>query len=116
MLNESCNEFHCGNGFSDKFVIFVAVIMKGYVITIVIINARGGNDRSAKITTDIFGNRLRVAFVRFCIDIKSLSMLAVTSGLNLFEGWTEVFFQEIKKCGSKSIAEIGIVKMSFGTP
>ena len=46
--NQFFDEVQSRNGFSNRFVIFVSGVMEGYIITIIIINTRCGNDRSAE--------------------------------------------------------------------
>lgn len=82
MLNEASYELHSGNSFNNKLVVFVTIVVKSDIFTIVVINARGGNDWASKISTYVFGNNLRVAFVGFGINIESIFMVAVTLSFN----------------------------------
>ena len=60
MDNELFNEVPSRNSFGNKQIIFVSIVMKGNIITIVVINARRSNNRSAKITANIFKHRFAV--------------------------------------------------------
>ena len=60
------------------FFIFMAIIVESDIFTVVIIDARSGNNRSAKIPSDIFGYSLRVTFVWFSINIESIFVFAIT--------------------------------------
>ena len=53
MSNQTFNEINSRNGFNDEFVIFMAVVMKGNRVAIIVINARGSDDRATEIATDI---------------------------------------------------------------
>ena len=52
MDNEFFDEIPCGNSLGNEFVIFMSVVMKSDEITIIIVNAGRGNNRSAEIATD----------------------------------------------------------------
>ena len=56
MDNEFFDEIPCGNSFGNEFVIFMSVVMKSDEITIITVNTRRSNNRSAKIATDIVKN------------------------------------------------------------
>ena len=52
MLNKQLNKINSGKSLSDERIIFMLVVMKGHVITIVRINSGKGDDRSAKVAAD----------------------------------------------------------------
>ena len=60
MDNEFFNEIPYGNRFGNEFVIFMSVVMKSDEITIITVNTRRSNNRSAKIATDIVKNSIVV--------------------------------------------------------
>ena len=60
MDNEFFDEIPSGNSFGNEFVIFMSVVMKSDEITIIIVNAGRGNNKSAEIATDIVKNRFVV--------------------------------------------------------
>lgn len=95
MPDQTGNEFHYGDGFHNKFVVFMPVVMKGNIFPIVFINAGSGNDGSAKISADVFGNNLGIAFIGLGKNIKSIFVIVVTFGLNLFEGGIQFMFHKI---------------------
>lgn len=47
-------------------------VIKSNEFTIVLINSGSGNNRTTEITTGILDNVLRIASVRFCIDIETV--------------------------------------------
>ena len=69
-----------------------------------------------KITTNVFGDDFRVAFVGFGIDIEAMFVFLVTTRFHFLEGNTKFLFHKIKKCGTKCITKKGIVEMLFGAP
>lgn len=116
MLDEALNEFHNGNGFFYVFVIFVAVVVESDKIAIILINAWSGDDRTAKITTDIFYDGFRVAFIGLCIDIEPFFMIPVAAGLDFFERGADPVFHIIKESGAEGITKESIVKVMDITP
>ena len=71
----------------DVFIIFMTVVMKcnGAGILIIVVNSGCGNDWAPKITSDVFCDCFRVAFVWFCINIKSIFMVCIALGFYFFE-------------------------------
>lgn len=116
ILNELFNEFKDGYSFFNIFIVFVTVIVESDIITIIIVNAGSGYNRSSKVTTDIFCYNFRIASVGFGINIESFFMFFVTSCFYGFKRRTKSFFQKIKKCGVESITEICLVKVCFTAP
>lgn len=68
-----------------------------------IINTGGGYDGSAKIVADVFSNDLRVTFIRFCMDIKTIFMVSVDGGFYRFERRADAAFRFIQKSGLERI-------------
>lgn len=116
MLYKALNKVHNRKSFFHILVIFVSVVMKGYKVTVIVVNSGGGNDRASKITADIFENGLRVTFIRLGVNIKAVFMFPVTAGLDRFKGGSEAHFHFIKKSGTESIAEEVVIKMFDITP
>ena len=116
VLYKQGNKVHYRNGFFHIGVVFVFVVMKGYVFAIIGINARGGNDRSSEISANIFHNHGRLAFVRFCINVKTVPVITVNGSFHFFERRTNTPLQFIEKSGLKSFAKIGIVKVFNNSP
>lgn len=77
MLDKQLNKINSGKSLSNERIIFMFVVMKGHVITIVRINSGKGDDRAAKVAADIFDNRVRVAEVWLCVNIKAIFGLMV---------------------------------------
>ena len=116
MLDEALNEFHNGNGFFYVFVIFMTIVVKRDKIPIVFINAWSGDNRAAKITTNIFYDVFRIAFVGLCIDIEPFFMFPVAAGLDSFERGAYSMFHFIKESGAEGIAKELIVKIIDAAP
>ena len=75
--NQFFDEVQSRNGFSNSLVVFVSGVMKGYIFTVIIINTRCGNNRSAKVTTDVLNGDIRSAKIWFCTNIKTVGMFGV---------------------------------------
>ena len=85
VLDKAFNEFKSRNGFLHICIIFMSVIVKSNRIPIVIINAGSCNNRSPQVASDVFGDNIRRTFVRLCIDIEAIFMIAVTGSFCFLE-------------------------------
>ncbi len=56
MLDEQLNKINLWKSSSDEEIIFLFVVMKGYVITIIKINHGKGDGWVVKVAVDILGN------------------------------------------------------------
>ena len=54
MYNQAFDKVGDGNTFRDRFMILMALIMERHEITVIGINPGSGNDRSSKISADVF--------------------------------------------------------------
>ena len=75
--DQALNEFHGRNRFFYVLFVFMPVVMEGNHFTIVFIDAGSGNDRTSKITPNVFHNGFGIAEIRFCINIKSVIVIIV---------------------------------------
>mgnify|MGYP001131711249 CR=1 FL=1 len=89
MADEALDEVHNRYGFLDIFVIFVSVIVEGNKVAVIAVDPGGGDYGSSKITSNVFENGFRMAFVRFGIDIETMFVLLVTACFDFFEGGTD---------------------------
>ena len=65
MLDEKGNEIQYGNCFFHIGIILMFIVVESHIIAIVRINAGGGNDRTSKVTADIFYGSFGSAFAGF---------------------------------------------------
>ena len=93
VLDKAFNQFKRRNGFLHICIIFMSVIVKSNRFPIVIINAGSCDNRPSKVSSDVFGNNARSTFVRFCIDIETIFMIAVTGSFCFLEGVTDAPFR-----------------------
>lgn len=106
MMDEAVDEFHGRNGFCDKFIIFMSVVMECDLFAVVSVNAGSGNDRSSEIASDIF---VRLTLVRFCIE--AIFMIFVNGSFDFFEVWSEMVLEFIEECSSKGVTQKPVVKV-----
>ena len=111
VLDQSGYEFHNGDRLYYESAVLMPVVVESYILTIIVVNAGSGNDRTAEITTDIFGNNFRVTFVWLSVDIKPIFMIKIAFRFHFFERWTNLLFHEVKKSCTKGIAKISIVEI-----
>lgn len=95
MLDDEGNKVHTRESFFHIGIILVFIVVKSHMIAIVRINARGGNNRSSKITTDVFYDSVRVAEIWFGIDIETVFIFFVNGCFGLFKRRTDMRFQFI---------------------
>ena len=116
VLNQPFNELESRHGFSDEFVVFMSMVMESDRVTIIVINTRGSNNRSAKISSDVFGDNIRPAFVRFSIDIEALLAMFVDIGFGLLERMSKSLMEFIEKCSTEGVAHESVVEMFDRAP
>ena len=114
--NKFLNEDQSRNGFSNSFIVFVSGVMKGYIFTVIIINARCGNNRSAKIATDVFNGDIRSTKIRLCTNIKAVSVFGVHFVFDFTKSWTNARSKLFKKHFSKGITKKVVVKVFDRSP
>lgn len=90
MLDEEGNKVHDRESFFHIGIILVFIVVKSHMIAIVRINAGGGNNRASKVTADIFYDSVRVAEIRFGIDIETVFIFFVNGGFGLFKRRTDL--------------------------
>lgn len=104
MDNKALNKINGGNGFDNKFVIFVPVVMEGNMRAGVRINTGSSNNRSAEVTTNVLGNDRRIAGVGFGENIETVAMILIDRGFDFLEGGTKFVMEAIKKSSTERIA------------
>ena len=95
MLDKQLNKINSRKSFSDERIIFMFVVMKGHVITIVRIDSGKSNDRPAEVAADVFYNRFRVAEIRLCVNIKAIFVFMVYFRFCFFKRRANALFKFI---------------------
>jgi hypothetical protein len=95
VTDKPLNEIKNRNCFDYKFLILVAVVVKSNIFSIIVINTRGGDYWSSKITPNVFSNSRGITFIWFCINIKPIFMIFIDRGLHFFKGSSHMFLQFI---------------------
>lgn len=85
MADEPFDKVYDRNSFLNVLVIFMTVVMESDKIACIRIDSGSGNNRTIKVSTDIFGNSLRVTTVWLGINIEAVFMFKITSGKNFFK-------------------------------
>ena len=83
--NKTQNKIHDSQGFFDIFIIFMAVVVKSNLFTVIFVNKGGCNYRSAKITANIFDNGTWIAPVGLGINIEAFPVLTITQRFDFFK-------------------------------
>lgn len=111
MLDQAFYKLHDVNGLFYVRVIFMTIVMESNLIPIIFVNAGGGNDWSAQVSSNIFCNDFGIAFIGFGIDVETLFMIPIAGSFGFLKRRTENGFHFIKESGAESISEICVVKM-----
>lgn len=112
------DELHGRDGFMDKDIVFVPIVVEGNGVgsLVIGINAGSGDHRTAKVAADILQNSRSIAFVVFSIDIETILGIAVNGGLDSLEFGRESLLEKIQENGLESLAEEGVVEMGDRAP
>lgn len=86
MPNKPLHKLQCGNGFVNKFVVFMSVVVKCDETAIILINAGGGDNRAAEVSADVLCDNGRITETRFGIDVETIFLITVNRSLDFFEG------------------------------
>lgn len=90
--------------------------MKSYVITIIRVNTRGGDNGSAEITTYILCDNGWITEIGFGIDVKTILLITVNRSFDFFERIPDKGMQFIQKSSLERKPKKFIVEMLFGPP
>lgn len=94
----------------------MTIVVKGNERAIVRINPRGSNDRSAKVTGDIFDSMGAGAGIGFSSDIKAVPVRGINRSFDRLKRRTNRFFQFVEQSGTESIAKQSEIEMFYMAP
>lgn len=92
------------------------VVMKSDQITIIFVNTGSGNDRTSKISADVFCDNSGITFIGFGVNIKTMFMLFIAGSLYFLEGRTENGFHFIQESGTEGVPKVSVVEMLYIAP
>ncbi len=116
MYDKSFHKVKNRDAFGDGFIVFVTSVMKGNGVSVVVVNTRGSDNRSSKISADILDGDVRGAEVRFCTDIEAIGMVPVNVIFDLAERRPDSLGHLIQKNFAESVAKESVIKMFNGAP
>lgn len=90
--------------------------MEGNGIAVVRINSGSGDDGSAQITSNVFNDSGRVAFVWHSSDIEAIFMIRINGGFDFFKGVPNAQMEFIEKISLKGITKELIIEMFYMLP
>lgn len=111
MNNKTLDKIKSRNAFSNKAIVLMSGIVKGHRFPIIRVDTGSGNNRSSKITADIFNGNIGGAKIRFSPNIKAILLIVVDSILYFSERRTEDICHTIKKDLLEGITKEAIIKM-----
>lgn len=101
VLDEQGDKVQSGDSFFNKDIIFVTVVVKGYILSIVRIDAAESDDRTTEISADIFDDSIRVTEIGFSIHIETVFIFPVYMCFHFFERRSDGLFHFIEKSSLK---------------
>ena len=116
MPDQTLNKLHDRDGLFHIFIILMPVVVESDQIAVIPVNAGSGDHRPAKIAPDILDSSFRVTGIGSGIDIEAIFMLPVAAGFDLIKRRPDPGFHFIQQGGTKSVAQISIVKMRDPAP
>ena len=116
MHGKTPNKVHNRNLLCHKDIILVPVIVEGDKITIIVINARGSNNRASQIASDIFDGIFWRKVSRFCIYIKAVFMFFVNGGFYCLKGRPDFLFKPVGQDGLEGIPHKFVREEIFLSP
>ena len=94
----------------------MSVVMEGDIVAVIMVNAFGGYDGSAKIAPNISDDIRGFASVVFGINVKTVNMISVDIGFDSLERRSDFRLQFIEQGGTKGISQISVIKMCYPAP
>ena len=116
VLYKKFHKFESRDSHNHKFIVFVTVVMEGDIFTIIFINAFCGDNRSAKVTADIFRDFPWPAQGRLGINIKTIFAVLVDVRFDSLKRTAYFRFQFIQKSSAECSAKKCIVKVFESAP
>ena len=116
MTDQTLYKFHDRDSLFHILIIFMAIVMEGNEVSIIVVNAGSSDHRTAEIAADIFDSSFRVTVIGFGIDIEAVFMFPVAASLHLFKRRADLSLQFIQESSTESVAQISIVEMMSLAP
>lgn len=104
------------NGFCNKDIIFMPVVVESNGIPVIGVNARSGNHRAAKISANVFENRIRLAVLIFGINIETVFEVFVDGSLTSLKGVAEMLVEQVQQSSAEGESEEREVEVFYHTP
>lgn len=114
--NETFDEVHSRNTFSDSKLIFMSCVVEGYIVSVIVINAGGGNDRATKVSADVLDGDIGGTGIGLGSHIKTFRMEGIHVVFDLAKGRSQPEGEFIQKDLTERITKEGIVEMLDRTP
>ena len=80
--NETLNKVNSRKSFDNEFVVFMSIVMEGNMGARIRVDTGSGNNRPAKIASDVFRDDRRIAVIGLGVNVEAVAVIAVNSGFN----------------------------------
>ena len=77
MQDQAFDKVNGGDAFCDRFMVLMSLIMERHTIPVIGINPGSSNNRSPKVSADVFNGDIRRTQVRLSSNIKAFGMVFV---------------------------------------
>ena len=95
VLDQKFDKIYGRYRFTDKDIIFVTIVVKGYVLTIIGIDTSESNHRTTKISADIVKDGFGVTKIGLGVDIEAIFIFFVNESFGFLERRTNALFHFI---------------------
>lgn len=116
MLDEEGDKIHDRDGFADKGVVLMAVIVEGDGRTIIGINAFQCDSGPSEVTSDVFSDDTGIAKIRLSVNIETVIVFAVNEGFGFLERRLKALPHQVKERGLEGAAQESITEMLYIAP
>lgn len=89
MADKTCTKIQNRNGFVNKNIIFMAIVMEGDKVPIIMVNTFCGNNRSSEISADILSDNGWITTLIFGINIETMFVKFVHGRFHFFKRRTK---------------------------
>lgn len=111
MLNQKLYKIYGRKRFFNKGIVFMTVVVKSNISTIIGINPLKYNDGTTEIAADIFNHRIGITEIWFGINVKAIFIFAVDKSLGRFERGPNAGFKKVEESSLKRFPKESIVEM-----
>lgn len=89
--NQPLNEFHGGNAFGNRVIVFMPGVVESNKVSIIFVDTGSSNYRPSEISCDVFDCGLGSTIIGLCPNIESFLMILINMVLDFAKGRVQSF-------------------------